>query len=332
MAETLPGDRVDGLLVADDLGKTTARSRDARPERRLVRDSNGGVRQRRRPVGLGQVDPAQPHRPAGHAHRRAASVLLGADTGAAGKKGAVAAQRGRSASSSSSTTCCPSSACSRTCIMPAAIAGRRGPRSRTARDGDPRAVWASTAWRKERQRPLGRPEAARGHRPGAHEPSRCSCSPTSRPATWTAEQHQSRLQPVPRDQCVESVTAFMIVTHERAVAQQTDRILEVRDGRCVQDVRNEYLRRLAAAAERRGAPGAADPAPRRPYDACPPSWYPLRHRVIGARRRLWARRPVVGVAQLVELQVVAPAVAGSNPVLHPNHAMNRPARSAGRPR
>ena len=36
-------------------------------------------------------------------------------------------------------------------------------------------------------------------------------------------------------------TAFIIVTHDRAVAQQTDRILEVKDGRLVQDVRNTYL-------------------------------------------------------------------------------------------
>jgi lipoprotein-releasing system ATP-binding protein len=35
-------------------------------------------------------------------------------------------------------------------------------------------------------------------------------------------------------------TAFVIVTHDRSVAQQTDRILEVSDGALVQDVRNEY--------------------------------------------------------------------------------------------
>ncbi len=38
-------------------------------------------------------------------------------------------------------------------------------------------------------------------------------------------------------------TTFLIVTHDRAVAQQTDRILEVRDGELVQDVRNDYLDR-----------------------------------------------------------------------------------------
>lgn len=37
-------------------------------------------------------------------------------------------------------------------------------------------------------------------------------------------------------------TTFLIVTHDRAVAQQTDRILEVRDGELVQDIRNEYVR------------------------------------------------------------------------------------------
>lgn len=39
----------------------------------------------------------------------------------------------------------------------------------------------------------------------------------------------------------ETGTAFMIVTHDRGVAQRTDRILEVSDGELVQDVRNEYL-------------------------------------------------------------------------------------------
>ena len=36
-------------------------------------------------------------------------------------------------------------------------------------------------------------------------------------------------------------TAFLIVTHDRGVAQQTDRILEIEDGRLLQDVRNEYV-------------------------------------------------------------------------------------------
>ena len=36
-------------------------------------------------------------------------------------------------------------------------------------------------------------------------------------------------------------TAFIIVTHDRSVAQQTDRILEVSDGALLQDVRNAYI-------------------------------------------------------------------------------------------
>ncbi|MHB8869233.1 MAG: ABC transporter ATP-binding protein [Thermoleophilia bacterium] len=36
-------------------------------------------------------------------------------------------------------------------------------------------------------------------------------------------------------------TTFLIVTHDRGIAQQTDRIVEIRDGLVEQDVRNEYL-------------------------------------------------------------------------------------------
>ena len=36
-------------------------------------------------------------------------------------------------------------------------------------------------------------------------------------------------------------TGFLIVTHDRAIAQQTDRILEISDGRLLQDVANQDL-------------------------------------------------------------------------------------------
>ncbi|HET6350514.1 MAG TPA: ABC transporter ATP-binding protein [Coriobacteriia bacterium] len=39
---------------------------------------------------------------------------------------------------------------------------------------------------------------------------------------------------------VETGTAFLIVTHDQGVAERTDRILEVSDGRLVQDIRNPY--------------------------------------------------------------------------------------------
>jgi lipoprotein-releasing system ATP-binding protein len=36
-------------------------------------------------------------------------------------------------------------------------------------------------------------------------------------------------------------TSFLIVTHDRTVAEMTDRVLEVQDGELVQDLKNTYL-------------------------------------------------------------------------------------------
>ncbi|KAF0207071.1 MAG: ABC transporter ATP-binding protein [Actinomycetota bacterium] len=71
----------------------------------------------------------------------------------------------------------------------------------------------------------------------------------NRPALLLADEPTGNLDTVNTEQVyklfrqvgAETGTAFLIVTHDRAVAQQTDRILEVRDGELVQDVRNSYL-------------------------------------------------------------------------------------------
>ena len=44
-----------------------------------------------------------------------------------------------------------------------------------------------------------------------------------------------------REISAEFSTTFLVVTHDRRIAQQTDRILEVQDGLLVQDARNSYL-------------------------------------------------------------------------------------------
>jgi lipoprotein-releasing system ATP-binding protein len=60
-----------------------------------------------------------------------------------------------------------------------------------------------------------------------------------------------------REIAAEFGTTFLIVTHDRRIAQQTDRILEVTDGLLVQDVRNAYL---PSGPEAGPANGGSDPS------------------------------------------------------------------------
>ncbi len=58
-------------------------------------------------------------------------------------------------------------------------------------------------------------------------------------------------------------TTFLIVTHDRNIAEQTDRILEIQDGHLIQDVATEYARRrkrAAVQAEGEGTSGSGGDA------------------------------------------------------------------------
>jgi len=61
--------------------------------------------------------------------------------------------------------------------------------------------------------------------------------PTGNLDTMNTEQVYSLFRKVHE----ERGTTFVIVTHDRSIAEQTDRIVEVRDGVIQQDVRNEHL-------------------------------------------------------------------------------------------
>ena len=83
---------------------------------------------------------------------------------------------------------------------------------------------------------------------GGQNNSRHRTSPDERPQVVLADEPTGNLDTsntdavyrLFRDINEEFGTGFLIVTHDRAVAEMTDRILEVSDGKLVQDVRNDY--------------------------------------------------------------------------------------------
>ena len=76
-----------------------------------------------------------------------------------------------------------------------------------------------------------------------------------------------------RDINARTGTAFLIVTHDRGIAQRTDRILEIADGELVQDVRNDYGRPAAPVppAETALPAPAAEPSPSESAASAPAS-------------------------------------------------------------
>ena len=81
-------------------------------------------------------------------------------------------------------------------------------------------------------------EAGCGHRQRAHEPPALVLAdePTGNPDT----ENTRIVYRLFREINEELGTAFIIVTHDRSEAQQTDSTLEISDGVLLQNVRNEY--------------------------------------------------------------------------------------------
>ena len=94
-----------------------------------------------------------------------------------------------------------------------------------ARAGRPRRARAPPA-----VRAVGRRAAAGGDRPRAGQPARSCCSPTSRPASSTRRPATRSWTCSARWSATEGVTA-VVATHDPAMLDVADRVLELRDGR-----------------------------------------------------------------------------------------------------
>ena len=81
-------------------------------------------------------------------------------------------------------------------------------------------------------------EAGCGHRQRAHEPPALVLAdePTGNPDTENTRIVYRLFREINEG----LGTAFIIVTHDRSEAQQTDSTLEISDGVLLQNVRNEY--------------------------------------------------------------------------------------------
>jgi ABC-type sugar transport system ATPase subunit len=181
-----------------------------------------------RPVGLGQVHAAQPARPARHADIGARSATMAPTPVRCANRAAPSCATGSSASSSSSTTCCPSSASSRT---------SRCPRSSQAL---PPAEIRSRAEETLGLLGLAGLEGKNANALSGGQKQRVAIARAlmNRPALVLADEPTGNLDTTNTDLVYdlfrrvnsETGTAFLIVTHDRAVAQRTDRILEVGTG------------------------------------------------------------------------------------------------------
>ena len=170
--------------------------------------------------------------------------LLGTDVGALSKKERAEFRNGIWDSSSSSIICCLSSRCARTCSSQRWISG--------SRDGD-----KATDRRRARAGEIldflgvgqvagkGADQISGGQKQRVAIGRALMNSPdiilADEPTGNLDTENSALVYDLFRRIHREMGTTFVVVTHDRAIAQQTDRIIEVVDGLISQDVRNDYL-------------------------------------------------------------------------------------------